>query len=90
MNPNIEKDCAEHNMSLVSRKELKITGVRQILNFDDTTVAFITSAGELEIGGESLNIDTLDLNRGVASVTGNIIEMSYISDRQTKKRKFRS
>lgn len=90
MNPNIEIDCAEHNLSLVSRKELKITGVRQILNFDDTTVAFITSAGELEIEGESLNIDTLDLNRGVASVTGNIIVMSYINDRQTKKRKFRS
>lgn len=90
MNPNIEIDCAEHNLSLVSRKELKITGVRQILNFDDTTVAFITSAGELEIEGESLNIDSLDLNRGVASVTGNIIVMSYINDRQTKKRKFRS
>ena len=64
MNSNNDRECAEHDLTLISRKELKITGVRQILNFDDTTVTFITSAGELEIDGESLNIDVLDLNRG--------------------------
>ena len=90
MNSNIDRECAEHNLTLVSRKELKITGVRQILNFDDATVAFITSSGELEIDGESLNIDVLDLNRGVASVTGNITGMNYIGDQPNKKRKFRS
>lgn len=90
MNSNNDRECAEHDLTLISRKELKITGVRQILNFDDTTVAFITSAGELEIDGESLNIDVLDLNRGVASVTGTITGMNYISDQPNKKRKFRS
>ena len=90
MNSNNDRECAEHDLTLISRKELKITGVRQILNFDDTTVAFITSAGELEIDGESLNIDVLDLNRGVASITGTITGMNYISDQPNKKRKFRS
>ena len=90
MNSNNDRECAEHDLTLISRKELKITGVRQILNFDDTTVTFITSAGELEIDGESLNIDVLDLNRGVASVTGTITGMNYISDQPNKKRKFRS
>lgn len=90
MNSNTDKECAEHDLTLISRKELKITGVRQILNFDDTSVAFVTAAGELEIDGESLNIDVLDLNRGVASVTGNISGMNYLSDQQNKKRKFRS
>lgn len=90
MNSNNDRECAEHDLTLISRKDLKITGVRQILNFDDTTVAFITSAGELEIDGESLNIDVLDLNRGVASVTGTITGMNYISDQPNKKRKFRS
>ena len=90
MNSNADKECAEHDLTLISRKELKITGVRQILNFDDTSVAFVTTAGELEIDGESLNIDVLDLNRGVASVTGNISGMNYLSDQQNKKRKFRS
>ncbi len=88
MNSNTDKDRTEHTVTLVSRKELKITGVRQILNFDDTNVAFITSDGELDIDGETLNIDSLDLDKGVASVTGNISGMNYISDQPVKKRKF--
>jgi sporulation protein YabP len=87
MNSNTEKDHAEHTLTLTSRKELKISGVKQILNFDDTSVAFVTSDGELDIDGEGLNIDVLDLDRGVASVTGNISGMNYISDRPVKKRK---
>lgn len=87
MNTNTEKDHAEHTLTLMSRKELKISGVKQILNFDDTSVAFVTSDGELDIDGEGLNIDVLDLDRGVASVTGNISGMNYISDRPVKKRK---
>lgn len=87
MNSNTEKDRTEHILTLTSRKELKISGVRQILNFDDTSVAFVTSDGELDIDGEGLNIDVLDLDRGVASVTGNISGMNYISDRPIKKRK---
>ncbi len=87
MNSNTEKDRTEHTLTLTSRKELKISGVRQILNFDDTSVAFVTSDGELDIDGEGLNIDVLDLDRGVASVFGNISGMNYISDRPIKKRK---
>ena len=87
MNSNTEKDRTEHILTLTSRKELKISGVRQILNFDDTSVAFVTSDGELDIDGEGLNIDVLDLDRGVASVTGNISGINYISDRPIKKRK---
>lgn len=87
MNSYTEKDRTEHTLTLTSRKELKISGVKQILNFDDTSVAFVTSDGELDIDGEGLNIDVLDLDRGVASVTGNISGMNYISDRPIKKRK---
>ena len=88
MNSNTEKDRVEHTLSLVSRQELKITGVRQILSFDDMSVALVTSHGELDIDGEELNIDVLDLERGVASVTGNITGMNYMSERPTKKRRF--
>ena len=88
MNNNTDRERQEHILTLKSRKELKITGVRQILNFDDTCVAFITSDGELEIDGDGLNIDVLDLDRGIASVTGNISGMNYISDQPVKKRKF--
>ena len=87
MNSNTDKVRAEHTLTLLSRRELKITGVRQILNFDDANVAFVTSDGELDIDGEALNISSLDLDLGIASVTGNITGMNYISDQPAKKRK---
>ena len=56
MNSNIGIDRSEHTLSLASRKELKITGVRQILNFDDKNVAFVTSDGELDITFKGIKI----------------------------------
>ena len=88
MNTNTEREHAEHTLTLKSRKELKITGVRQVLSFDDTSVALVTSDGELDIDGEALNIDALDLDHGIASVTGNIAGMNYVSDQPVKKRRF--
>ena len=89
MNSNIDKDMQTHELVLISRRELKISGVKQILNFDDTNVGFITVCGELDIDGNELNIDSLDLDKGSASVTGNIAGINYISDQPAKKRKFR-
>lgn len=88
MNSNIDRQLQEHTLNLVSRKELKLSGVKQILNFDDSSVSFVTASGELDIDGESLNIDTLDLDKGLAIVTGNITGMNYVNDHPVKKRRF--
>ena len=87
MYSNTDKDLQEHALTLTSRKELRVSGVMQILNFDDSSVAFVTSAGELEIDGMELNIDSLDLERGTAFITGNISGINYVNDRPNKKRR---
>ena len=89
MNSNTERERQEHSLTLTSRKMLKITGVKQILNFDETNVSFVTIDGELDIDGEALNIDSLDLDRGVASVTGTVTGINYISDQPIRRRLFR-
>ena len=88
MNSNADKELREHTLSLIARKMLTITGVRQILNFDNLSVSFITSDGEMDIDGEELNIDSLDLERGIATVSGTISGINYINDQPAKKRKF--
>ena len=76
-------------MNIQSRKMLKINGVIQVMNFDNSSILFNTVCGELEIGGSDLSIDLLDLENGLASVIGKIDGINYISERPKKKRWFR-
>ncbi len=89
LNNTYEKNTAEHSLTLVSRKSLKLNGVKQILSFDDLSVVFSTVCGEMEVVGESLSVDMLDLDNGVAAISGTISGMNYITERPKKKRWFR-
>ena len=89
LNNTYDKNTAEHTITLVSRKTLKLNGVKQILSFDDLTVMLSTVCGEMEVVGEELSIDMLDLDNGLASVSGSISGLNYISERPKKKRWFR-
>ena len=89
MNNIYENNTTDHALTLISRKLLKLNGVKQILSFDDLTVMFDTTCGEMEIIGESLSVDLLDLDNGLAAVSGTINGMNYISERSKKKRWFR-
>ena len=82
------KSIAEHSLSLVSRKTLKLNGVKQILSFDDLCVLFSTVCGELEIIGDALSVDLLDLDNALAAVSGTISSICYVSERPKKKRWF--
>lgn len=87
MNMSIDKERQDHSVTLVSRNNLKITGVLQIISFDDSSVVLSTVCGELDIDGTSLNIDALDLDRGCASVSGDVFGINYISERPKKKKR---
>lgn len=86
LNNTYEKNTIEHTLTLTSRKTLKLSGVKQILSFDDLTVLLETACGEMEIAGESLSVDLLDLDNGLAVVSGTISGMNYISERPKKRR----
>lgn len=89
LNNTYDKNTAEHTITLVSRKILKLNGVKQILSFDDLSVLFSTVCGEMEVVGEGLSVDLLDLDNGLASVSGTISGLNYITERPKKKRWFR-
>lgn len=82
------KSNDEHSIILVAGKELKICGVNQIVSFDEISVVLISSLGEIEITGSSLNIDALDLEKGFALITGCIRGINYIEEIPKKKRRF--
>ena len=88
MSFEIDKRISEHSLSLTSRKELKITGITQIISFDDSYVLFSTVMGEVEVVGKELKVDALDLDTCYSLIRGEICGINYLDDSQKKKKSF--
>lgn len=74
-----------HGISLLERKNLVITGVKKIENFDSEQFLLETIMGFLVIKGEGLELIKLDTMQGNVSIKGLINSMSYAEE--TKKDK---
>lgn len=75
-----------HECFVRSRSHADITGVREVLSFDDSSVVLVTSCGEMTVEGHELRVGTLDTERGIVAVDGNISSVYYV-DNSSKKRR---
>lgn len=69
-----------HSINMVERKNLIVTGVKKIDNFDSEEFLLETSMGHLVIKGIDLELVKLDTMQGNVSIKGTIISFSYIED----------
>ncbi len=67
---------------------MSITSVIEVINFDEESVRLCTSDGELLIEGTDIKIGTLDTERGVVKLTGNINGIYYVSEPSSEKKGF--
>ena len=72
-----------HKLTLNERKSLTMTGVTEIVSFDDGAVILRTGLGTLVIQGRDLKLKTLSLEGGQVAVDGNISALIYEEPRQT-------
>lgn len=85
MNENVSN--AEKNDILIrSRKHIDITGVRDVVSFDDRTVMLVTSGGDLAVEGEDMKLGVLDTEKGVVSVDGKISAVVYLDNCPPRKK----
>ena len=73
-----------HSISMVERKNLIVTGVKKIENFDSEEFLLNTALGQLVIKGSDLELVKLDTMQGNVSIKGTIISLSYIEDYKQK------
>lgn len=59
------------------RQKADITGVRDLLIFDETEVVVDTAAGILSIRGDRLHMSHLNLEKGQIGLEGDIREFFY-------------
>ena len=71
-----------HKLTLDERKKLTMTGVTEVVSFDENTVVLHTSLGTLLVQGRQLQLKTLTLDGGSVAVEGEIGALHYEEPRQ--------
>lgn len=65
------------NLSLENRKKLSLTGVVEVINFDDEHIILNTSLGVLTVRGEGLKMNKLDVQNGEIIIIGKVNSCVY-------------
>ncbi len=71
-----------HKLSLNGRKNLSLTGVTEVISFDENAVVLKTSMGLLTVHGQRLQLKNLSLEGGQVGVDGTVAALIYAEPRQ--------
>ena len=66
-----------HELSLKERRELTMTGVTEVVSFEEHAVVLRTALGTLIVQGRDLQLKTLSLEGGQVAVEGSISALIY-------------
>ncbi len=72
-----EQMILPHKLTLNERKALTMTGVTEVVSFDENSVVLHTALGALTIHGKDLQLKTLSLDGGQVAVNGTVSALIY-------------
>ena len=75
------------NLILENREKLSISGVLDVMSFDDQVVIVETELGLLTVKGENLRINKLSIDTSEVIIEGKIAYMAYSEEKNTDKSK---
>lgn len=75
------------NLILENRGKLSISGVLDVLSFDDQVVILETELGLLTVKGENLRINKLSIDTSEVIVEGDIASLAYSDNKNVEKSK---
>ncbi len=78
-----EQQHLPHKLTLDERKNLTMTGVTEVVSFDDGAVVLHTCQGTLVVQGRDLQLKTLTLDGGSVAVEGLISSLVYEETRRS-------
>ena len=84
-NNNISNSNPVQNLVLENREKLSISGVLDVLSFDDQIVILETELGLLTVKGENLRINKLSLDTADVIVDWEIYNLGYSEKELDKK-----
>lgn len=66
-----------HRLTLNARQQLTMSGVSEVVSFDDTAVVLRTELGLLTVHGKDLQLKNLSLDGGQVAVDGTVSALIY-------------
>lgn len=72
------------NLVLENREKLSVSGVLDVLSFDDQVVMIETELGLLTVKGQNLRINKLSIDTSEVIVEGEISYLAYSENNQNK------
>ena len=71
-----------HKLTLNERRQLTMTGVTEVVSFEDSAVVLRTELGLLVVQGQDLRLKTLSAEGGQVAVEGSVSSLSYEEPRE--------
>lgn len=82
---NIELIPSNHEVKIIDRREIHLTGVKKITSFDHEEFLLETTMGILLLKGSGLEILKLDTHDGNVRIKGKINSFQYLENEKGKK-----
>ncbi len=83
---NMELVASNHEVKIVDRREIYLTGVKKISSFDHEEFLLETTMGPLLLKGSGLEILNLDTHDGHVRIKGKINSYQYLENSKGKEK----
>ncbi|MCD8225605.1 MAG: sporulation protein YabP [Clostridiales bacterium] len=74
-----------HSCLIQDRQAVKLTGVQEVVSFDENQVVMDTDLGMLTVKGRDLRVGRLTVEKGEADLTGQVDSLLYSSNEAYRK-----
>lgn len=80
MEPKTEILKASHNIIMEQREKMSLSGVSEVVSFEEDNVVLKTAKGELTIRGSEMKMESFASQVGDLKMQGNIYALVYTDD----------
>ncbi len=77
-------NCMTHQISLKNRESMEVSGVTDVISFDEQSVVLSTVCGNMAVDGASLHIHVLSMEQGIVTMDGRIDSVTYYEQESTE------
>ncbi len=83
---NGETEKTKHEWAVSARRDMRISGVKEVDSFDEGSVIMQTLGGEMTVEGKDLRVGILDMEKGIVTLSGRIDGVYYSTEEASEKK----